>query len=207
MLTRQLATHLPAISAVGQGPLPDQAQLAHVYRQADLRSQDDVDKIVSDAEAIVHVQPLAKVEGGEALGLELASLGTFRLLHAAREKGIRRVILLSSLAMFDAYNKKYIIDEMWKPLPDTHAQALAPYYAELVAREFARQGPPWIFCLRIEPHNPHPEDLKTAVQAALQAEIDPLGYRWKVLHISRSARFNTRNARLELNWQPRPEGA
>jgi nucleoside-diphosphate-sugar epimerase len=193
------------VLATGRAPAPALAQLKQNYRQVDPRSEEEVDQALCDARTILHAQPLVEAED-DALRLEIASLGTFRLLQGARGLGAGRMILLSSLRMFDAYPEKYVIDEMWKPQPNTTAQCLAPYYAELVSREFARQGPPHTFCLRIDPREGHPEDIQSAVQAALKAQTDPLGYRWKVIHISRSGRFNTRSARLELNWQPRREG-
>lgn len=210
-LAKQLKTCGQAVRAVGHQSQPAQETLAGAYRQADLRNQADARQVVQGAAAIVHAQPLVRLDGPDTLRLEVASLGTYQLLQAARSEGLQRMVLLSSLSMFEAYDEKYIIDEMWKPRPHTTAHGLAPYYAELVAREFAREGAAEFFCLRIgslgKAHSLTAEDLVQATSAALAAEFKPLGYRWRVVHISRSDRFNVRNARLELNWQPARENA
>ena len=58
-----------------------------------------------------------------------------RLFMAAREARVDRVVLVSRLSFFDVYPDNYLIDEMWRPLPATDPAEMAPFYAEVVARE------------------------------------------------------------------------
>ncbi|WP_053206578.1 NAD-dependent epimerase/dehydratase family protein [Jiangella muralis] len=50
----------------------------------------------------------------------------------------RRVILLSSLRVFDGYEPGWRITENWRPRPTTDPDSLAPYVAELAVVETAR---------------------------------------------------------------------
>lgn len=137
--------------------------------------------------------------------LEHASLGTYRLFGAAREAGVERVVLVGWLSFFDAYPPEHLIDEMWRPRPDTAALHLAPYVAELVGREFCREGGSNAVCLRFLPigdgeENTSPDDVKVALDRALALRLETPGYRWQVFHIASSPRFILRNARLGLGF-------
>ena len=84
--------------------------------------------------------------------LDRAARGTHVLLKAALDAGVRHVVLGSTLALMDAYPDDLEVTEQWRPRPRPRPTELAPYLAELTAREFTRDvqldDPPRIVCLR-----------------------------------------------------------
>lgn len=210
-LGRLAAQHLASrheLRLCGLSPRP--AGDASLYRQADLRSAPDVDALVAGIEAVLHLaefEPVTRTgPNGELEVLEHASLGTYRLLVAARAASIDRVVLASTLAFYDAYPETCLIDELWRPRPSTEAAQLAPFLAERVAQEFAREGGIRAVCLRFAPIGDDPERCTTAADAleamdrALALEFTVPGYRWQVYHIASSQRFLLRNAHLHLGF-------
>ena len=105
------------------------------------------------AEALVHLAPLPDawppgMPEGEAL--DLCARGTFELLRAAVSAGVPRVVLGSTLDLFEAYPPGWAVHEGWRPRPGTELRELGPYLAELVGREIARAGwPLLVVCLRL----------------------------------------------------------
>ena len=127
--------------------------------------------------------------------LDWASRGTYVMMQAALLAGVARVIVASKLSLFDSYPDGFVIDETWQPQPDTHADSLAPYLAELTCREFARQGGVNALALRLGPlgheTGTKAEDVILAFEGALHLEMESHGYRWQVFHISSLPRFAT----------------
>ena len=176
-------------------------------QEIDLRDEHSVAQAVAGVDAILHLAfcdpaPRPGPDGEQDL-IHEAGLGTYLLGLQARMAGINRMVLGSTLAMFDAYDQDYLIDELWRPWPDTDAAGLAPFLAERVARELALEGPNEVTCLRLGevgrgPGQVLPEVLADAIEAALERHIDVPGRRWDVYHVSSDNRFITRNARLDL---------
>ncbi|MFH1570474.1 MAG: NAD(P)-dependent oxidoreductase [Gemmatimonadota bacterium] len=99
----------------------------------------DAWQAVRHIDAVVHPgQMPALAPGGDAQVLEWYTRGTHVLLKAAVEAGVRRVVLGSTLDLFGAYPEDVYITEQWRPRPGTGVAQLAPYLAEQVCREFAR---------------------------------------------------------------------
>ena len=197
------------------GAAPELHVDAHGYRRVDLRSPEEVEALVAGVEAVVH---LAEFEPAPRTGpnaeletLEHASLGTYRLFTAAREAEVDRVVLASTLAFFEAYPATYRVDELWRPRPSTDVAQLAPFLAERVAQEFAREGGIRAVCLRFAPIGDDPEhdtaaaDAMAAIDRALALAFTVPGCRWQVYHVASSPRFITRNARRGLGL-PGKEG-
>lgn len=153
------------------------------------------------APIIVHLAPLALLEtmpaDAPAEILDAAARGTHVLLKAAVERGVRHVVQGSALAVMDAYDDDLEVDEQWRPRPRPDPAEMAPYLAELTAREFTRDvqlaSPLSVICLRFA----HPRalplaDAVRAVQLALAASqpgAAPAGSRhqkrhWQVYHIA-----------------------
>jgi nucleoside-diphosphate-sugar epimerase len=176
------------------------------YHQVDLRSDAAVAPRLAGIDAIVHAAEFDPLPQPDLDLLEHASLGTYQLFCAARQAGVSRVVLLSSLSFFDAYPDSYLIDEMWRPWPSTSAPRLAPFLSETVAREFAHEGRPPCICLRLLPigddldANTSLPDALEAVDRALALQFVEPGYRWQVYHVTRAPRFITRDARLLLGF-------
>ncbi|MDA0745898.1 MAG: NAD(P)-dependent oxidoreductase [bacterium] len=171
---------------------------------ADLREPEEVASLVAGMDAILH---LAEYDPAPVLGptaeqdrLEIAARGSYVLLEEARKAGVDRVVLASTLALMDAYPEEYVVDENWMPRPGPHADSLAPYMAEIVCREFAREGGIRCVCLRfgtLGDLTPE-EDALQALDRALAVEFKDPGYRWFLLHVAASDRFLCGEARRVL---------
>lgn len=182
-------------------------------RALDLLDESAARSVCEDVEAVVHLGALAgaaeaPVRGTEVVDrLDAAARGTYNLFAAAREAAIDRIVLASSLALFDAYDPDYLIDEWWKPLPASDPSTLAIYATEEVARQYCLQGGIRCVALRFLPlgeereRETRPADAVSAVERALDLTLKVPGYRWQVFHIATADRFVTRNAREILGWE------
>ncbi len=135
--------------------------------------------------------------GDETDRLDAATRGTWNLLTTTRA---RRVILLSSMRIFDRYDPGWQIDETWSPRPSTATDDLIPYLAEVGMREISRSRPIECIVLRLDdvipadvfaagPVQPgwlHVDDAIRAIAAAVTVEQpDANGARWVPFHIVR----------------------
>ncbi|MGH2371362.1 MAG: NAD-dependent epimerase/dehydratase family protein, partial [Chloroflexota bacterium] len=126
---------------------------------------------------------------------------------AAVEAGVRRVVLGSTLALFERYPAQWAVSEAWRPLPDvTVVSHLAAYLAEESAKEIARVEPLQVVCLRFadvvddrviagqryDPRWLHVDDAVQACRLALESTLGRGGqhssgrvdHGWWVFHIS-----------------------
>ena len=80
---------------------------------------------------------------GERSWLDTCTRGTYDLLCAACDTGgvTERVVVLSTLAIFEDYPEAFKVGADWQPRPSTDPQQLGPHLTEFVAREFARSSP------------------------------------------------------------------
>jgi nucleoside-diphosphate-sugar epimerase len=183
--------------------------------------------LVEGVDAIVHLAPLSLVETmpSDAPGeiLDATARGTHVLLKAADEGGVRHVVLGSTLAVLDAYPDDLEVTEQWRPRPRPDPAELAPYLAELTAREFTRDvqldQPLRIICLRFgrlvapgvasdDPRRLAIADAVHAVQRALAVLHEggrQRGHRWQVYHVAApvsGARYTSALARRGLGYDP-----
>ncbi|HEU5316218.1 MAG TPA: NAD-dependent epimerase/dehydratase family protein [Chloroflexota bacterium] len=86
----------------------------------------------------------------DSAALDWCGRGTYALLTAALAAGVKRIVLASTLALFEAYPAGWRIQEGWKPRPSTALVELGPYVAEVSAREVARARDVAVVCLRLE---------------------------------------------------------
>lgn len=158
----------------------------------------------TECDAIVHILPAASADLDPAELIDLATRSTYNLLTTTTAE---RFILVSTLRIFEAYPVEWRISEWWAPRPSTDAADLAPYLAEVTARELSRVRPVEVIALRLgEPVVPegatgsadlralHVEDAVQAIERALAyAPSDhERGAGWSVFHIpggGRGARF------------------
>lgn len=149
-LGRALSTALGAAHEVALAP------------EGDLRDEAFAKSAVGGIEVLIHLPPLHpeppdRVETAthqaatvERELLDRATRGTYVLLGAAVAAGVRRVVLGSTLALFERYPASWAVGETWQPLPDvTNATQLAAYLAEESAKQFARVEPLSVVCLRL----------------------------------------------------------
>ena len=156
-----------------------------VVPEGDLREEEFSQRAVRGAEALVHLAPLyPDSQENERETLDRAARGTYVLLNAAVDAGLKRVVLGSTLEFFERYPASWNVAESWQPLPDvTNPHQLSVYMAEETIKQFARVEPLMAFCLRFgevvdepaikgKPYDPrwlHVQDAVAAVKAALIA--------------------------------------
>ncbi|MGH2354472.1 MAG: NAD-dependent epimerase/dehydratase family protein [Chloroflexota bacterium] len=208
-------------------PLPADAPAGLVadFRQGTLTDPEFVAPLLEGAPAIVHLAPLSLVktmplDAPEEI-LDAAARGTHVLLKAAIDAGVRMAVQGSTLAVMDAYDDDLEVTEQWRPRPRPDPAEMAPYLAELTAREFTRdvqlEAPPRIVCLRFgalvdaaagisEPRELPVADAAQAVLralAALQAGSRQRGHRWQLYHIAPlapDARYTSAAAQQALGY-------
>jgi NAD+ dependent glucose-6-phosphate dehydrogenase len=154
--------------------------------------------LVQGVSVVLHLAPLAIVahptDSGELL--DQAARGTHVLYKAALDAGVERAVHASTLAVMDAYDDDLEVTEQWRPRPKPEPAHLAPYLAELVAREFTRdvslERPLRVTCLRFAPLGAGPDDLTPAHAAeAIVKAVAKLtdnrgarGHRFSLLHVA-----------------------
>jgi nucleoside-diphosphate-sugar epimerase len=180
---------------------------------ADLRDPAVAAPLVEGTRAVLHLTPFAAPDaapGAAEAHLDAVTRGTYVLLQAAVTLGAARVVLASRLDLLTPYPENLVVDEGWKPLPEASPEGLAPFLAELTAREFLREEERLeALCLRFGPLNGAGSDATTAADAvsaiarALEADLSEHGYRWQVFHICSGGRFPTARAQAPpLRWTP-----
>lgn len=180
-------------------------------RQGELTDPDFVAGLFEGVSRLVHLEPLTLVQAAPDASrspvpasspgelLDAAARGTHVVMKAALAAGVRHVVQASTLAVMDAYDENLEVTEQWRPRPGPVPEHLAPYLAELSAREFTRdvQLDEWlsVVCLRFErlgettgERTLRYEDAAGAVVRAL-ALLDESGgrfrgHRWHVLHVA-----------------------
>lgn len=168
------------------------------------------DLLVQGMDAIVHVVEPLPDETPDSY-LDYATRLTYNLLWAARTQGVKRVVLISSLALMATYDDVLDVTERWRPRPTTETTVMAKYLAEHVVREFAREGTLKVVTLRVG-HLVHPrrvpegeidplwlrsDDYAAVVRRALLADLPA----WSVFHVQSrfpGARFDTGDAEKVL---------
>lgn len=196
VLCRSLAAKYE-IAAVGEAEETGEELGGCSYRSTDLCDPANVKDILDGVERIVHTQPFDPLVGtgvqAEQELLDRSARGTYVLAMAAVEAQIERLVLVSQIALMQDYPDDYIVAETWAPLPRAEAESLAPYMAELVGREIARQGQLEVVCLRFgslgAADGTAVEDAATAVADALTREEPGRGHSWGLHHVVSGGRF------------------
>jgi nucleoside-diphosphate-sugar epimerase len=114
-----------------------------------LIDDDQVWQAVRGCDAILHLGAFTDGSGDARVDLDLAGRGTYRLLKAAADVGVRRIVIASTLKTFLAYPDDVYITEHWRPLPSDEPDQMLPHLREMVCREFARDCRLGITCLRL----------------------------------------------------------
>jgi len=189
LLCQRLATGRDVLP-VGFSAAFDVAQ----YRTLDLLQQDQVEERLQGVDTVVHVLPyvaaLGEGEQREQELLDTVARATYVLVTAACSAKVRRLVLISRLDLFSAYDERFIVTTEWQPRPEANAESLAPYMAELVGREVARTGKIEVVALRFGALGVETteDEAIAAVEEALDEELRG-SYHWSVKHIASSGRF------------------
>ncbi len=211
------------------------------HHLGDLRSPEFIEALLNDLPGggaratVIHLAPLVAVAdaaithpGNPAEALDIATRGTYRLLMGCLSAGIGRAVQASSLSSFDAYEDDLEVTEQWRPRPGPNADDLAPYLAELTAREFTRDplvhNPLEVTCLRLaalrggDDASRPPKDIRAmwtvdaarAIGLAIDARAtgnrgSDRGHRWRVLHVASGApdaRYTSAIAHQVIGYSP-----
>ena len=193
----------------------------------DLRDPSTATAAMDGVETVLHLAPLSlphQAEMDEFTALDSATRGSFVLLNAAREAGVGRVILGSTLDLFDRLPAHWRVDEVWRPRPEPRLDHLCAWLAELSVRESARVGDMQVLCLRFgrlvteaeagaqayDPRWLHLEDAVLGVRQALAFEAAKMRRPdWLVFHITAPGPLakirlaHLASAREPFNYQPK----
>ncbi len=154
-----------------------------------------VERAAAGCDAVIYLPLCAQSNASPLEILDLATRGTYNLLNAAPPSS--RFILATSLRPFESYPPEYRVNEMWRPCPSTEVEDLAPYLAEITARELSYELPLKVLCLRLaevvdgptgeerDPRLVHIDDVVQAFERALAFEppADEPKTGWWVFHI------------------------
>ncbi len=160
--------------------------------EGDPRDEAFAAAIVEGVDAALHLAPLDT--GGDDLDLlDRATRGTYQLAGAAARAGVGRLILGSTLALFDTLPRDWRPTEAWRPRPRPEPATLRAWLAERSLREVARESGLPAVCLRFgrivddaataaashDPRALHLADALAGIERALAYGAEG----WSVFHI------------------------
>jgi len=116
-----------------------------------MQSTDDdaVNRSVRDMDALVHTGEFWTSSSTEREPLDIATRGTFMLMSAAVDAGVKRFVFGSTLNVFKDCPEDVHISETRRPMPGDTMAVMSPYLAELICKEFARDHAITMTCLRL----------------------------------------------------------
>jgi nucleoside-diphosphate-sugar epimerase len=119
------------------------------FTRCELGHDESTDKLVAGVEAIVHSAYVGTADEPASVWLDNNTRCTYNLLTAAAAADVGRVVFLSTLDMFRAYDFDMTVTEEWRPRPTCESAELGPYMGEFVAREFAHSGAMEVVIIRL----------------------------------------------------------
>jgi nucleoside-diphosphate-sugar epimerase len=145
----------------------------------DLRDREQVERAVEARATVVQLVPPAGQDLPDLDLLDSATRGTYNLLTTMMGG---RLILVTSLRPFARYPAGWRVTAQWTPRPTTEIADLAPYLAELTAREVSRVRPVEVTVLRV---GDNVEQAVRAVERALTFQPEPgnEASRWRIDHV------------------------
>jgi len=202
---------------------PSEVRTNYKFTRSDLGHGAETSELVRGLDAIVHVAE-PPPGSSEVERIDYQTRGTYNLLFAAREAGVRQVVFFSSLEVMTGYDDDLEVREGWRPLVTEKSSAFSNYLGEFTCREFARDRYLSIVVLRLgkvvraadvagkrfESLWVEERDVAQATSKALKLDLDTYrGNRpWRIFHIqsgSPRARFAIDSAKSKsgLNYKPR----
>lgn len=118
----------------------------------DLRDPESMAAALDGVTTVLHIAPYlaGRERTGNAVTLvDEATRGSYVLFNAARAAGVERLILLSTLDLFDQLPAHWRVNESWRPRPQPELAQLCTWLAELSVRESSRVGALQSICLRV----------------------------------------------------------
>src|SRR5918911_2114220 len=138
-LARRLLADGHAVRTLDLAPLDD-AQLEREAEElrGDVRDAEAARRLVEGAEFVVHTAAALPIRGSRAEIFATNVGGTETVLAAARDAGVRRVVFISSTAVYGVPDKHPIEED--DPLVGVGHYGASKIEAERVCRDFHREG-------------------------------------------------------------------
>jgi nucleoside-diphosphate-sugar epimerase len=138
-LARRLLADGRAVRTLDLAPLDD-AELERDVEElrGDVRDRDAVGRLVEGAEVVVHAAAALPIRGSRAGIFAVNVGGTERVLDAAAAAGVRRVVFISSTAVYGVPEKHPIEED--DPLVGVGHYGASKIEAERICRDFGRRG-------------------------------------------------------------------
>ena len=141
-----LAEHLSALEGCElrltdrtEQPGDPRTRLPDPFWLSQLDDSEATHALLDGVDQIIHAEPFAAGDMPleDDAWCDIPSRCTYNLLHAAAEVGVSRVICLSSMAVFNSVDERYVVSANWQAAPRPTPAELGPHLAEFVCREFA----------------------------------------------------------------------
>jgi nucleoside-diphosphate-sugar epimerase len=159
----------------------------------DLRDETFVNTSIRGAGCLIH---LAQLDIGFTDSKEQflqATHGTYQLFLAAQKAGVERIVLGSTLELFQSISAEWEVNEYWRPRPAPNIDPLCAWLSELTARQVTLNPKIPVICLRFGhpvytsriaglPYDPLWVDIEDCMEAIRCAIRYPYK-RWAVFHI------------------------
>ena len=155
------------------------------FIEADVLDLEKVRASMAGQDAVIHLAAIdlgvpAEPEGYFGVNV----MGTWNAVQAAREAGIRKVVLASSISatglgeMRPDFPPEYLPVDEAHPMKPAHAYGMSKLVVEDIARGFALQGGISITCLR-----PVSVIFESTLQRAVERAADP-GHPWLAAYVA-----------------------
>ena len=155
------------------------------FIEGDVLDLERVRASMAGQDAVIH---LAAIDAGVPAEPEayfgVNVMGTWNTVQAAREAGIRKVVLASSVSatgigeMRPDFPPEYLPIDEAHPMKPAHAYGASKLVVEDIARAFARRGDMSITCLR-----PVAVIFESTLRRAVDRAADP-GHRWLAAYVT-----------------------
>ena len=112
-----------------------------------LQDSKNINLLIDKSDTLIHFAKSKFITDNNSLNIYLRN--TYNLLFSAIQKGVKKIIFISDLDIFNQYPDNYIINENWQPKPSTKILDLSSYLSEFIVKEYARSFPVKVINLRI----------------------------------------------------------
>jgi nucleoside-diphosphate-sugar epimerase len=138
-LARRLVADGDEVRTLDVAPLDDRELERRVEEvRGDIRSEADVRALVAGADVVVHAAAALPIQSSQAAIRSVNVEGTANVLAGALTAGVRRVVLISSTAVYGVPERHPIVED--DPLVGVGWYGESKIEAEQLAGEFGRRG-------------------------------------------------------------------
>ena len=112
-----------------------------------LEDSKNINFLFDKSDILIHFTRSEFITDNDSMNIYLQN--TYNLLFSAIQKGVKKIIFISDLHIFNNYPDNYIINENWHPKPSTKISDLYSHLSEFIVKEYARSFPVQVMNLRI----------------------------------------------------------